>query len=166
MDSTPITSDLYDAFGAQCSSCETQFRQYGGRRVFYGRIHTVQCREDNLLVRRKLETPSDGGVLVIDGGASLAAALIGDVIAGLAMKNGWAGVIVYGAVRDTNALSALDFGIEALGSNPRKSPKTGAGQVDAPVTFGGVRFVPGHWLYSDDDGIVVSAEAIRHSSFR
>ena len=104
--------------------------------------------------------------MVIDGGASLAAALVGDVIAGLAMKNGWAGVIVYGAVRDTNALSALDFGIKALGSNPRKSTKTGAGQVDAPVTFGSVSFVPGHWLYSDDDGIVVSAEAIRHSSFR
>ncbi len=93
---------------------------------------------------------------MIDGGASLHSALVGDLIAELGRSNGWAGVIVNGAVRDASTLRTLDIGIKALGTNPRKSTKTGAGERDVAVTFGGVTFVPGEIAYSDDDGIVVT----------
>ncbi len=113
-----------------------------------------------MLLKELLGTPSQGDVLVVDGGGSLACALIGDMIAILGMKSGWAGAVVHGAIRDSVAIDALDFGIKALGTNPRKSAKNGDGLVDVPVNFGGVNFVPGHWLYSDEDGILVSATAL------
>jgi regulator of ribonuclease activity A len=94
-------------------------------------------------------------VLVIDGAGSLHTALVGDVIAELASSNGWAGLVIHGAVRDAAALRGIDIGIKALGTNPRKSTKTGAGERDVEVTLGGVTFVPGETAYSDDDGIVV-----------
>ncbi|WP_224244491.1 ribonuclease E activity regulator RraA [Hyalangium gracile] len=157
------TSDLIDQFDAQLSSCETQFRQFGGRRAFHGRIATIRCFQDNVLLKRTLSEPGAGRVLVVDGGGSLGSALMGDVIAGIGQKSGWAGIILHGAVRDTVALAKLDIGVKALGSNPRKSRKTGAGEVDVPVNFGGVTFTPGHWLYSDEDGIVVSATQLAPS---
>lgn len=150
------TADLCDQHETDTRSCETQFRQFGGRRAFHGRIATVRCFEENVLVKRVLSEPGNGGVLVVDGGGSLGAALIGDIIAGIALSNGWSGIIVHGAVRDVAALGRLEIGLKALGSNPRKSAKTGAGEVGTPVTFGGTTFEPGHWLYSDDDGVVVS----------
>ena len=107
------------------------------------------------MLKSILSEPGDGGVLVIDGDGSLHTALVGDVIAGLGRDNGWAGLIVNGAVRDATTLRTLDIGIKALGTNPRKSTKTGDGQRDAVVEFGGVTFVPGEIAYSDDDGIVV-----------
>ncbi len=154
------TADLYDAHGESCQSCQTQFRQYGGRRKFSGPIRTVHCRDDNVLLRRTLESGSSGGVLVVDGGGSLASALMGDVVAGIGCRNGWSGIVIFGAVRDSVALARLDFGIKALGSNPRKSAKAGAGSVDTEISFGGVTFAPGHWVYSDDDGILVSRERL------
>lgn len=153
---TFATADLYDEHGEACQSCETQFVQYGGRRIFGGRIRTVRCLGDNALVRETLNTPSDGEVLVVDGGGSMASALMGDMIAAAGQRNGWAGAVILGPVRDTGALAQMDFGVKALGSNPRKSAKTGAGQLDVPVVFGGVVFTPGAWLYSDDDGILVA----------
>jgi regulator of ribonuclease activity A len=160
MNNSCSTAALYDAFETRCSSCFTQFLQYGGRSAFDGRIRTVECREDNLLVRKLLETASPGEVLVVDGGGSLAAALLGDMLAGLGARNGWSGIVIHGVVRDVHALAAIDFGVKALGSNPRKSSKRGTGTVDALVTFGGVTFTPGHWLYSDDDGILVASEPL------
>jgi regulator of ribonuclease activity A len=154
------TADLYDAHGEACRSCPTQFRQFGGRRQFCGQIRTVQCRDDNVLVRRTLEGRAEGEVLVVDGGGSLASALMGDIIADLGAKNGWSGVIIFGAVRDSVALGKIDLGIKALGTNPRKSAKTGAGATGGEVSFGGVAFVPGHWVYSDDDGILVSRDRL------
>jgi regulator of ribonuclease activity A len=154
---TFATADLVDRFDSQLQSCETQLRQLGGRRVFHGRITTVRCFQDNVLLKRALGEPGQGRVLVVDGGGSLGTALLGDMIAGIALASGWEGVVVHGAVRDTAALATVPVGLKALGSNPRKSRKTGAGEVDVPVTFGTVTFTPGHWLYSDDDGIVVAA---------
>jgi len=150
------TADLCDIHEKSCQVCPTQFHQYGGRRVFSGRIRTIECHNDNVLLRRALEQPSPGEVLVVDGGGSLESALIGDIVAGLGLKNGWSGVIIFGAVRDVNALRALDFGVKALGTNPRKSAKTGAGRADVPVRAGGVLFTPGAWVYSDDDGLLVA----------
>jgi regulator of ribonuclease activity A len=149
------TADLVDEHGEALQSCDLQLRQFGGRRRFHGPIRTVACFEDNALVRQVLSEPGDGAVLVVDGGGSLHTALVGDLIAGLAQANGWAGLVVHGAVRDTEALGGLDIGIKALGSNPRKSAKLAAGQVDVPVHFGGVSFRPGGHLYSDEDGVVV-----------
>ncbi|MFL1377416.1 MULTISPECIES: ribonuclease E activity regulator RraA [unclassified Nocardiopsis] len=154
------TADLIDDHGDTLRSCSTQFRQYGGRTVFSGPIRTVKCHEDNGLVKQVLNSPGEGAVLVVDGGGSLRSALMGDMIAEAAVANGWAGVVVHGAVRDTVALAKLELGAKALGSNPRKSAKDAAGRLDVPVTFGDVTFVPGEWLYSDEDGIVVNAEKI------
>lgn len=150
------TADLIDDFGDELRSCETQFRRYGGRASFAGPVATVRCHRDNGLVKKLMNTPGEGRVLVVDGGGSLASALMGDMIAAAAVANGWAGAVIYGAVRDVAALRELDLGVKALGSNPRKSAKDGAGEVDVPVAFGGVEFRPGDWLYSDEDGIVLA----------
>ncbi|MBV8804924.1 MAG: ribonuclease E activity regulator RraA [Sinobacteraceae bacterium] len=154
------TADLVDAHADVVKSCEAQFRQYGGRIRFHGPIRTVKSTEDNALLKQTLSAPGDGAVLVIDGAASLRCALVGDLIAGLGQKNGWSGLVIWGAVRDTVALANLDIGIKALGSNPWKSNKNGTGQVDVPVSFGGVEFRPGYWLYSDEDGILVSSRRL------
>ena len=151
------TADLVDDIGPDVRSCDLQLRQFGGRSEFAGPITTVKCFEDNALLKAVLSEPGNGGVLVIDGDGSLHCALVGDVIAGIAIDNGWVGLIINGAVRDSTTLSTLDIGIKALGTNPRKSSKTGDGSRDAAVDFGGVVFVPGHIAYSDDDGIVVVA---------
>ena len=149
------TADLYDEYEEQLQSCDLQLRQYGGRRAFAGQVVTVRCREDNALVKQVLATPGEGRVLVVDGGGSLHTALMGDLIAASAVQNGWAGVVINGAVRDVAALAELDLGIKALGSNPRKSAKTGAGDRDVVVSFGGATFTPGARLVSDDDGVVI-----------
>ncbi len=151
------TADLVDSIGPDVRSCDVQFRQFGGRPEFAGRISTVRCFQDNALLKSVLSQPGAGGVLVIDGAGSLHTALVGDVIAELARSNGWAGLVVNGAVRDATVLRGIDIGIKALGTNPRKSTKTGAGERDVEVTLGGVTFAPGDIAYSDDDGIVVVA---------
>jgi regulator of ribonuclease activity A len=157
---TFATADLVDAHEAELQSCEVQFRSFGARRAFHGAIRTVRAYEDNVLVRQVLSTPGEGAVLVVDGGGSLRRALVGDVIAGLAVDNGWSGLVIFGAVRDVPALATLDIGIKALGSNPMKSAKQGAGEIGVTVSFGGVEFAPGAFLYADDDGIVVSGVAL------
>jgi len=149
------TADLVDEIGPEVRSCDLQLRQFGGRSMFAGPISTVRCFQDNALLKSVLSEPGNGGVLVIDGDASVHTALVGDLIAELGRSNGWAGVIVNGAVRDSAILRTLDIGIKALGTNPRKSTKTGAGERDVEVSFGGVTFRPGEILHSDDDGIVV-----------
>ena len=149
------TADLYDEYGEALQSCDLQFRQYGGRARFSGPAVTVRCTEDNALLKAVLSEPGEGRVVVVDGGGSLHTALLGDLMAGLAVDNGWIGVIINGAVRDVAALRSLDLGVKALGSNPRKSGKTGAGERDVPVSFGGVTIRPGDRVTSDDDGIVV-----------
>jgi regulator of ribonuclease activity A len=151
------TADLVDDIGDEVRSCDVQFRQFGGRAMFAGPISTVRCFRDNALLKSVLSEPGDGGVLVVDGAGSLHTALVGDVIAGLGRDNGWAGIVVYGAVRDAGTLGTLDIGIKALGTNPRKSSKTGDGERDVVLELGGIRFVPGDIAYSDDDGIVVVA---------
>ncbi|MCV7176859.1 ribonuclease E activity regulator RraA [Mycolicibacterium sphagni] len=151
------TADLVDDIGPDVRSCDVQFRQFGGRTEFAGPISTVRCFQDNALLKSVLSEPGDGRVLVIDGEASVHTALVGDLIAELGRSNGWAGLIVYGAVRDASTLRTIDIGIKGLGTNPRKSTKTGAGERDVAVSFGGVTFVPGEVAYSDDDGIVITS---------
>jgi regulator of ribonuclease activity A len=152
------TADLIDDFGDRCTSCDTQFRQFGRETHFYGRIRTVKCYDDNVLVRRALETPSKGEVMVVDGAGFLGSALVGDQMATLAMQNGWAGIVIFGGLRDSVALGGMDLGVKALGTNPKKSGKRGIGETDVSVTFGNATFRPGAWIYSDPDGILVSGE--------
>jgi len=154
-DTAVPTADLVDQYGTELRVCETQFRQFGGCRAFAGPVRTVSCHEDNGLLRELVRTPGSGCVLVVDGGGSLRAALVGDMLAGAAQTNGWAGLILHGAVRDSVALAGLDLGVKALGTNPRPGGKTGAGAVDVPVSFGGITFHPGDVLHADDDGIVL-----------
>ena len=153
------TADLIDAH-EELQSCDLQFRSFGKRQRFSGAIRTVRCRHDNALVKRVLSQPGAGRVLVIDGDGSMHCALVGDVIAGMAAANGWAGIVVRGAIRDSAAMAMLDLGIKALGTNPRKSAKAGEGEIDVPVEFGGVVFAPGDYLYADEDGIVVGPRAL------
>jgi regulator of ribonuclease activity A len=131
------------------------WRAFGGVASFSGAVSTVQCFEDNSLVRSALETPGAGRVLVIDGGASLRTALVGGKLGELAAHNGWAGIVVDGCVRDVQELAACRVGIRALALCPMPPAKRGAGQVDGPVRLQGVPVQPGDWLYADADGIVV-----------
>jgi regulator of ribonuclease activity A len=149
------TADLYDEREEGIQSLSLQLRSFGRRTAFDGPVRTVRCHEDNALVKAVLATPGDGAVLVVDGGGSLQTALMGDLIAASAVANGWAGVVINGAIRDRVAIDGLDLGVKALGTNPRKSAKLGAGDVDTTLEFGGVVFRPGARLYSDEDGILV-----------
>ena len=153
------TADLIDAH-EHLQSCDIQFHSYGKAPRFYGAISTVRCRHDNALLKGVLSQPGSGRILVVDGDGSLHCALVGDLIAGMAVTNGWAGIVVYGAVRDSVAMAALNLGVKALGTNPRRSAKFGQGEIGVPVEFGGVVFTPGHWLYSDEDGMVVNPSAL------
>ena len=149
------TADLLDEYGDRAAVCELQLRRFGRAHSFGGEISTVRCHEDNVLVKRQVSEPGNGRVLVVDGGGSVRVALVGDMVARLALDSGWAGLVLNGAVRDVAALAELDLGISALGSNPRPGGNDGFGEIDAPVTFGGVTFRPGASVYVDDDGIVV-----------
>ena len=149
------TADLYDERGEELQSVSTQFHNIGGHAQFSGRVRTVRCHRDNALLKSILGTPGDGAVLVVDGGGALESALVGDIIAQLGVDNGWAGIVVNGVIRDRVAISELPIGLKALGSNPQKSSKTGAGEADVPIEFGGVVFRPGAMLFSDEDGILV-----------
>lgn len=136
------------------------FRSYGGRAAFAGRIATLKLFEDNSFVRKAVEQPGEGRVLVIDGGGSLRRALVGDQLAALAAKNGWAGIVAYGCIRDAAAIAGMDVGVLALATHPRKTDKKNIGEADVPVTFGGVTFNPGEWLYADADGMLVADQAL------
>lgn len=157
------TSDLMDEPGNRLQVCELPLRQYGGRTSFHGPVRTVRCLEDNVLLCGLLAQPGHDQVLVVDGDGSLRTALLGDMVAAAAVENGWAGIVINGGVRDVAMLRTLSMGIVALGSNPRRSGKVGAGDVDVPVSFGGVTFVPGATLYADEDGVIVSMEAEREA---
>ncbi|MGO4247855.1 ribonuclease E activity regulator RraA [Paenarthrobacter sp. RAF54_2] len=149
------TADLYDDRGEELESVAVQFQNLGGHTHFSGQVRTIRCFEDNALVKTVLGTPGEGAVLVVDGQGSLRTALMGDMIAESAVANGWAGVIINGAVRDREALAGLPLGIKALGSNPKKSAKTGVGEVDVQLVIDRVRIQPGVMIYSDPDGILV-----------
>jgi regulator of ribonuclease activity A len=154
-DATVHTADVYDQYGEQVQSVSTQFQSVGGRAHFHGPARTLKCFEDNSLLKTMIATPGDGAVLVVDGGGSLDCELMGGTMAKTASDNGWAGVIIHGAIRDREELAALPIGVKALGSNPRKSSKNGSGQPDVEVTIGGATFRPGATVYCDDDGILV-----------
>lgn len=155
------TSDLCDAC-EDAQACALPFRGWGKRRAFAGVIRTIRCHEelDIALMRNLVTQPGPGQVLVIDGGGSFARALFGDVMAGMASRNGWAGVVVHGVIRDGVEIDAIDIGVKALGTVPKRAGRNGSGQVDVPLSFGGITFVPGRRLVADEDGVIVLPEGI------
>jgi regulator of ribonuclease activity A len=136
------------------------FQAYGVRRAFGGPVSTVRCFEDNSRVKEAVESPGEGRVLVVDGGGSRRCALLGGNLGSAAVKNGWAGVIIHGCIRDSAELDRMDLGIRALGTMPRRSEKRGEGERDVPVRFAGATFRPGDFVYADEDGVVVSSGPI------
>ena len=136
------------------------FKNYGGRTSFGGQAVTVKCFEDNSRVKELLATDGDGRVLVVDGGGSMRCALLGDMIAESAVKHGWAGVIVYGCVRDVDAMRQMELGVQALASIPQKSTRKGICEVGVTLQFGGVTIRDGDYVYADNNGILVAAEPL------
>lgn len=154
------TTDLCDEHSDDLQIAQPALRNYGGRGKFHGPVSTLKVYEDNTLVRKTLEQPGEGRVLVVDGGGSHRCALLGDQIAELAVNNGWAGVVIYGCIRDSADIAKMDIGVRALDTHPLKSVKRGEGQENIPVRFLGATFTPGHYLYADEDGVIVSEKAL------
>ena len=166
------TCDLCDAHKADTSGdfrvLPPVFRDFGAVRKFAGPVVTVKCFEDNTLVKAAVDaqgwvdTPKGpvAQVLVVEGGASLRKALLGGNLSAAAARNGWAGVVIDGCVRDTAELATQAVGIRALAAMPMPTEKRNQGQAGVAVQVQGVWVRPGDWLYADEDGIVVSATAL------
>lgn len=156
---TIITPDICDAH-PEVAVVDPIFANFGGRDSFAGPVRTIKCFEDNSMVKQAVAEPGDGAILVVDAGGSYRCAMLGDMLAEQAVANGWAGIVMYGCVRDVDILATLDLGVQALGSHPRKSEKRGEGQRDIPVAIGGVSIMPGQWLYADNNGILIAEQRL------
>ena len=154
-----VTPDLCDAYPL-VRVLTAMFKNFGGRKSFGGQVVTVKCFEDNSRVKELLATEGKGKVLVVDGGGSLRCALLGDMIGESAVKYGWEGVIIYGCVRDVDALAQLDLGVQALAAMPLKSVRKGIGEVGLSLSFGGVIIENGEYIYADNNGVIVSVDAL------
>ena len=157
MQSTP---DLCDQYPELVRVVEPMLSNFGGREQFCGQITTIKCFEDNSLVKQLVGTSGEGRVIVVDAGGSLRRACLGDMLAEQAASNGWAGLIIYGCIRDVDQIRATDIGVQALGVHPMKTDKKGVGKLNIPVTFGGVTFAPKDYVYADNNGIILSAEPL------
>ena len=155
------TADLYDDYADNLTIAAPIFRDYGKKKTFHGEIVTVKVFEDNVLVKQKLGEDGSDKVLVVDGGGSLRCALMGDNLAALAIKNNWAGLVIYGCIRDAADIGAMEIGVKALNTIPAKSIKKGEGDINIPVSFAGLTFKPGDFIYADEDGIVVAEELLK-----
>ncbi|ART78795.1 putative 4-hydroxy-4-methyl-2-oxoglutarate aldolase [Oceanisphaera avium] len=160
-----LLPDLCDEHESKITILEPIFKDFGAAATFWGKVVTVRCFEDNSKVREVLATPGTGKVLVVDGGGSLARALMGDQVAAMAMENGWAGVVINGAIRDAGAISDMALGVKALAASPMKTEKHDIGDIDVALTFAGATINSGDYLYADINGIIVSREALTHYSF-
>ena len=158
---TFVTPDLCDENPELVSVVAPMFANYGGHKEFYGEIVTIKCFEDNSIVKEQASEPGKGRVMVVDGGGSLRCALLGDLIAEKAAENGWAGLVIYGCIRDVDAIAELKLGVQAVNSIPIKSVRKGRGDLNIDVTFGGVTFKPGYFIYADNNGVIISPEALK-----
>ena len=157
MQSTP---DLCDQYPELVRVVEPMLSNFGGREQFCGQITTIKCFEDNSLVKQLVGTSGEGRVIVVDAGGSLRRACLGDMLAEQAASNGWAGLIIYGCIRDVDQIRATDIGVQALDVHPMKTDKKGVGELNIPVTFGGVTFAPKDYVYADNNGIILSAQPL------
>ena len=149
------TCDISDQLHPHVQYLDPIFKSYGGKTAFSGRIVTIKCFEDNSLVEEALKMNGKGCVLVVDAGESLRCAMLGDKRASDAIKNEWEGIIVNGSIRDSVMINSMAIGIKALGVCPRKSIKKGNGKRNLTVDFSNVKFIPNHYLYADEDGLIV-----------
>ena len=156
-----LTPDLCDAYPDQVNVLEPMLFNFGGHNSFSGKIVTVKCFEDNSLVKEAAGKPGKGKVMVVDGGGSMRRALLGDLIAENAVNNGWEGFVIYGCIRDVDAIGALELGVQAMAATPLKTDKRGIGDLNIPVTFGGITFNPGEYVYADNNGVIVSANRLK-----
>jgi len=155
-----LLPELCDRYPEDVRILEPMLGNFGGRERFFGQIVTIKAFEDNSLVREQVALPGEGRVLVVDGGGSMRRAMLGDMLAEKASANGWAGIIIYGCIRDVNAIADLDIGVQALGAHPLKTDKKGIGELNVIVRFGGVDFVPGEYCYADNNGVLVSQKPL------
>lgn len=155
-----VTADLYDKNHHDVDVCEVQFRNYGMRGSFFGRCRTLKVFEDHVPVREALSKNGEGCILVVDGGGSLRIGIMGDMLAEIAVNNGWRGVILFGAIRDSVAIAKLDLGVKAMGATARKAWDKTEGQHGVPLTIGSTRFAADDWIYADADSIVVSKKEL------
>ena len=158
-----LTPELCDKYPDLVRVVEPIFKNYGGKSSFGGQIVTIKCHEDNSVVKETAGTPGNGKIIVVDGGGSLRRALLGDLIAENAVQNGWEGFIVYGCIRDVDAISTMNLGVKALNTNPLKTEKKGIGDLNIPVSFGRVTFKPGEYVYADSNGIIVSSKPLNNT---
>lgn len=154
------TADLVDEHDASVRLCDLPFRRFGRVGSFWGPIATVECFEDNALLKSMLQEPGRGRVMVVDGGGSRRRALIGDQIAARLKASGWTGIVINGAIRDCAEIDAMEVGVFCLATSPKKSAKAGTGRREVPVSFGGVEFRPGQYAYCDADGVLVSDQRL------
>ncbi len=154
------TSALCDIYLDQVDVVEPMFSNFGGSASFAGQITTIKCFEDNGLIRETLEQDGVGRVLLIDGGGSLRRALIDAELAALAEENEWEGIVVYGCVREVDELEDMSIGIQAMAAIPVGANNQGIGELDVPVNFGGVTFLPEDYLYADNTGVILSQEPL------
>jgi len=150
------TTDLYDEHLENLQVAAPIFRDYGGRKRFHGQIVTLKAVDDNTFLKAAFETDGRGKVLVVDAAGSLRYAMMGDVMAALGASKGWEGVVIHGCIRDSIDVARVDIGVKALGTIPRKTIKRNQGVMDIPVHFADIIFQPRHYLYADEDGIVVA----------
>lgn len=154
------TADLCDDFSDGLQIAEPGLKSYGARKRFFGQIVTLKLFEDNSLVRETVASDGHGKVLVVDGGASLRCALLGDLLAAKAVENQWSGIIINGCIRDSADINEMEIGVRAIATHPLKSIKKGIGESDVPLNFSGVKFLPGEYVYVDEDGIVISSNSL------
>ena len=155
-----VTPDLCDKYEDLVEVVEPMFQNFGGIDAFGGEIVTVKCFEDNSIVKEQVGLSGQGRVMVVDGGGSKRNALLGDMLAEKAAENGWSGLIIYGCIRDVDVIRQTQLGVQALACNPRKTEKRGLGDLNVEVKFGGVVFKPGHYVYADNNGVIVSPEPL------
>jgi regulator of ribonuclease activity A len=153
---TIVTADLYDAHHSKLNVCELQFRSYGRRKSFFGECVTLKAFEDHSPILSAVQGEGRGRILVVDGGGSTRVGMMGDRVAEIAIQNGWAGAVIFGAIRDSGGIDELDFGVKALGATARRSWLKSEGFSGIPLGFGSVTFETGMWVYADADSVLVS----------
>ena len=151
-----ITPDLCDEYPDLVQVLTPMLQNFGGVDSFGGEIVTVKCFEDNSIVKEQVGLSGQGRVMVVDGGGSMRNALLGDMLAEKAAENGWEGLIIYGCIRDVDVIRQTKLGVQAISTHPRKTEKRGVGDLNIPVTFGGITFVPGQYVYADNNGVIVA----------
>ncbi len=161
MEKVNLTADICDEFGESVLVLPDIFSNFGGRKIFEGEVFTLKVKNDNSLVRELLNQDGKGRVLFVDGGGSKECALLGGNLALLGWQNNWAGVVVYGLVRDSQELGSIEFGVKALGTNPRRSKKAGQGDKNGTVMIEQIEIKSGYYIFCDHDGIVVRTESLK-----